>query len=132
MGAFLGAIWSDVRRHWKGYILIGVTEFVLIRWLQDLRAIAGDPLVQNGLHNGKVVTCPIRPGIFPWPHLVFTRGNMPMDKMYMADSLRFMFLSLGKNLTAITLIASIPIIIYFVCRAVEHVARRQRTRFHVF
>jgi hypothetical protein len=116
-------VWNDLKNHWKGYVLTVFSEFVLIGYLQALRYISGSALVESGLNIGKVIVYPIRPDVFPWPHLVYTRGNIPMEFEYSSDNLRFTFLSLGRNPIALTLIASAPIAAYLVYRAAKCVRK---------
>lgn len=68
-----------------------------IAYINALKNVASNPLVENGLNMGKVIVYPIRPELLPWPHIVYTRGQMPMDMTYVTNEAVSNLLKLADN-----------------------------------
>ena len=113
----LRMVWNDVKKHKLGYIGTSVAEGVWLKYLFDLRNVATNALVEEGLKRGfgQVIKYPIRVEIF-WPRIVDVRGQTPMDPLYETDVVKYVFLSLARNPTALCGLATIPIIAYGVYR----------------
>lgn len=121
----LGLLWKDLRRHFKGYIVLLVVEAILIKYLQALRDVISDSLVDIGLNGGKIIVYPLLPEVFPWPHIVYTSGNLPIDPLFVTDDLKYRILLIGKTPAALALIIATPIIIYGAFRILKHVTRKK-------
>jgi len=118
---------SKLRKH-KAEAATAITEAVeapvAIKYLNDLRGVASNPLVENGLKAGKIITYPIKPEIFPWPHIADTRGQMPMDTSYVTDKVVSGILNAAKDPVvfgaAVTAAVLTPLAVYGGYKAAKH------------
>lgn len=113
----LRMVLNDMKKHKLGYIGTSVAEGVWLKYLFDLRNVATNGLVEEGLKRGfgQVIKYPIRVEIF-WPRIVDVRSQMPMNPLYETDVVKYVFLSLARNPVALCGLATIPIIAYGVYR----------------
>jgi hypothetical protein len=118
---FIGALKRPDKALWrhKGKVATAVAEGGLIKYLSDLKGVASNALVESGLKIGKVITYPVRPEIF-WPHIVDTKGQIPMNPTYADNPLVSGLLNASKDPLFLGAVLIVPPALYAVYRTIEH------------
>jgi hypothetical protein len=127
LGKIGGALKRPDKALWrhKEKVATAIADLPIIKYVADARDIASNPLVEQGLKNGEIITYPFTVKLLPWVHTEMSQ--LPMDRHYDPSITANVLNALNNPIVAGLVILS-PFITYLGYRGLKWAYNRRKNK----